>query len=121
MGHEVPDDRSVVVKASSRIRPRRSENEWCGYDYTTTVCVSATSKCHEDDTFDEELGKALSFSRAYVKLYEKVFRLFCEIAWIARRMADDAVALSSDAADMHSKCLDFLWDMALKQKTYGIQ
>ena len=56
-----------------------------------------------------------------MKLYEKVFRLFCEIAWIARRMADDAVALSSDAADMHSKCLDFLWDMALKQKTYGIQ
>lgn len=37
--------------------------------------VKGISRCHEDDTFDSELGTKLAYNRAIIKYYDKLSKL----------------------------------------------
>lgn len=93
-GEDLPSDRETV-KASSRTKAKPDLMEYCRYDYTETVQVSAEAVCCEGDSFDASIGQSVAFSKAFAKLHDRIRGVFGEIAEQARLMASMAESASS--------------------------
>lgn len=105
----LPAERSTV-KASSRIKPRARLMEYSRYDYTSTLSAEATATCHDEDTFDENIGNMVAFAKAYLKLNKKLEGLFHEINIAASNMVVDTWSFitSTNEHAVCDRCHEFL-------------
>lgn len=83
------------VPVSKMVSPRKQCGEFSDYEYTSTIAVSARAVCHELDEFVAETGELVSFSKAVVKINQRITKLFVEIINAAKNLANDLVMTSA--------------------------
>ena len=60
------DGNNVTAKLAATLKTPDVLSEIFGYFY---IVVKATAKCHEDDTYDKNVGERIALARAEAKAY----------------------------------------------------